>query len=383
MNEDKATRYQRLRRRASVAATAMSSVFLVVLLAAGWSVRLREVVSGLVGGSFFLTVAGYVVLLALASEGLQLPLAYYRGVTLERRFGVSSEPIAQWWSAHLRSGVVVLVLGLLAALLLWFLLRWTPEYWWLLAAVSASLLLVVMAGLAPVLLLPFFYECRPLQRPELASRLVALAERAGAKVHGVFEWRMGERTRRGNAALTGLWRTRRILLSDTLLAEHSDEEVEVVVAHELGHQVHHDIWRGIALEATLLGLGFYLTDQALVAFGEVLGFAGKDDIAALPLLLLSAGSVSLTLLPLSNAAARAHERRADRYALSVTRNPDAFVTAMRRLGERNLADPRPSWLAEVLFHTHPTVAARIAAAERWTPPDVSVGPVRPRRAGTG
>ena len=368
MNEDKATRYQRSRRRASVVSTLLTGILLVVLLASGASVRLREAVAVAVGGGFVLTVAGYVLVLALLSEALQLPLSYYRGVTLERRFGLSTESVGQWWSAHLRSGGVALVVGLGVVLLIWTLLLWLPAYWWLVAAACASVLLVVFAQLAPVVLLPLFYDCRPLERPELIARLMALAERAGARVLDVVEWRLGDRTRKANAALTGIGRTRRILLSDTLLEEHSDDEVEVVVAHELGHHAHLDIWRGIALETALLGLGFYLTDRALTALGGSLGLADKDDIAALPLLLLSAGLVSLLLLPVSNAASRAHERRADRFALAVTRNPWAFVTAMRRLGDRNLSEPRPSRLAQVFFYTHPPVAARIAVAERWTPP---------------
>lgn len=368
MNEDKAIRYQRLRRRASVAGTVLSGTLLVVLLASGASVRLREAVAEAAGGGFVLTVAGYVAVLALLSEALQLPLAYYRGVTIERRFGLSTERVGQWWSVHLKSGAVAFVVGLGVVLLIWTLLRWTPAYWWLAAAACASVMLVVFAQLAPVVLLPLFYDCRPVERPELTARLVALAERAGTRVLDVVEWRLGDRTRKANAALTGIGRTRRILVSDTLLAEHSDDEVEVVVAHELGHHAHHDIWRGIALETLLLGLGFYVTDRAMTALSGTLALAGKDDIAALPLLLLSAGFVSLVLLPVSNAASRAHERRADRFALAMTRNPGAFVTAMRRLGDRNLSELHPSRLAQVFFHTHPPVAARIAAAERWTPP---------------
>jgi STE24 endopeptidase len=314
-------------------------------------------------------VAGYVVALALLSEVLELPLAYYRGVTLERRFGLSTEAIGHWWLNHAKAGIVGLAFGVGAALAVWGLLRWLPDWWWLAAAAGASVVLVVLAQLAPVLLLPLFYDFRPLQeRPELAARLTALAERAGTRVLGVFEWRLGDRTRKANAALTGIGATRRILLSDTLLAEHSDDEVEVIVAHELGHHAHHDIWRGLVLETVLLGLGFYLTDRALDAFVGPLGLAGKADIAGLPLLLLSAGAVSLVLLPLSNAASRAHERGADRYALSMTQNAGAFITAMRRLGDRNLSEPNPSRLAQILFYTHPPVAARIAAAERWTPP---------------
>ena len=192
-----------------------------------------------------------------------------------------------------------------------------------------------------------------------------LAERAGARVLGVFEWQLGDRTRKANAALAGMGPTRRILLSDTLLAEHSDDEIEVVLAHELAHHVHHDIWKAIALEAALILLGFYVADRALgVAVGHF-GLADKDDLAGVPLLLLAGGAVSLALLPLANALSRVHERRADLYALEMTGNAQAFASAMRRLAAQNLAEERPSKLVEVLFCSHPPVAARLEAARAW------------------
>jgi STE24 endopeptidase len=216
-----------------------------------------------------------------------------------------------------------------------------------------------------VLLLPLFYEFKPLQREALAARLVTLADRAGARVFGVFEWRLSDRTKKANAALTGLGRTRRILLSDTLLAGHSDDEIEVILAHELAHHVHRDIWSAIALETALIVIGFFVGDRVLSAFSTSFGLAGKQDIAALPLLLLAMGGVSLLLMPVANARSRAHERRADRYALTMTGNAAAFITAMKRLAAQNLAEQQPSRLVELLFHSHPSTSARIAAAEAW------------------
>jgi STE24 endopeptidase len=227
-------------------------------------------------------------------------------------------------------------------------------------------MLVVLAQLAPVVLLPIFYEVTPLTRESLRDRLLSLAERAGAQVLGVFEWRLSERTRKANAALAGIGRTRRILVSDTLLADHTDDEIEVILAHELAHHVHHDIWTAIAVEAVLVGLGFYLADAALIRFGVALDLNGKGDVAGLPLLVLAGGAASLALLPIVNGLSRAHERRADRYALDLTRNPSAFIAAMKRLATQNLAEDRPSLLVRVLFSTHPSTSARIEAAKQWS-----------------
>ena len=364
-NEDKATRYHRLRRRVSVLSVCLGALFLIVLLVSGWSASLRSASAQLAGETFIGTIALYVVSLAILYDLLQLPLAFYEGVTLERRYGLSTESTARWWKDHLKGLGIGTGLGLVAAIGVLALIRWNPESWWLAASVGFSLVVVALAQLAPVVLLPLFYEVKPLAREALAERLKVLADRAGTPILGTFEWRISDRTKKANAALAGLGRTRRILLSDTLLADYSDDEIEVILAHELAHHVHHDIWRAIVFETALIALGFYISDAVLTAWSGPFGAMGKSDVAALPLLLLTMGAVSLVLLPLRNALSRSHERRADRFALTLTRNLDAFVTAMKRLGAQNLAEEEPSPIVEALFHSHPSISARIAAARSF------------------
>lgn len=364
-NEDKATRYHRLRRRAGILSAGFGALFLLVLFVSGLSVSLRATAANLTGGAFFGTVLLYVLVVAILHELIQLPLAFYEGVTLERRYELSTESTASWWKDHFKGWVIGTAFGLMAAAAIWALIRWSPDVWWLWATVAFSFVVVALAQLAPVLLLPLFYDVKPLDREALAARLAALADRAGAPVLGTFEWRVSDRTKKANAALAGLGRTRRILLSDTLLADYSDDEIEVILAHELAHHVHHDIWRAIVFETLLIALGFYLSDAVLSAWSGAFGAAGKTDIATLPLLLLTLGAVSLVLMPVRNALSRSHERRADRYALAMTRNLDAFVTAMKRLAAQNLAEEEPSPLVEALFHSHPSISARISAARSF------------------
>jgi len=366
MNEEKASRYHRLRRRASLAGPIVSAVLLVLLVVSGASAVLRDGTTALVGGSFALAVLAYVVVLMLAAEVIELPLAFYLGVTLERRYGLSTQTTARWWVDHIKAAAIGLAFAAAGAIAVAFLIRWNPEWWWLAAAAVFSAVIVLFAQLAPVALLPLFYEFKPLDRPVLRDRLVALAHRAGARVVGVFEWRLGDRTRKANAALAGIGRTRRILVSDTLLAEHSDDEIEVILAHELAHHVHRDIWTSIAVETALMTLGFYLADAAMSWAVGRFGIVSKWDPAALPLLALAGGAVSLLLMPLGNAVSRAQERRADRYALNMTKNAGAFMTAMKRLGAQNLAEEQPSALVQFFFYTHPPMAARIEAARAWS-----------------
>ena len=365
MNEDKANRYHRLRRWASVSGVALAVVWLVLLLVTGGSASLRDVAAAAAGDFFVGTVMYYVLLVAALSEALQLPVAFYHGVLLERRYGLSAQTVAGWWLDRLKTGSVAVALAVAGALIVWPLLRWSPAFWWLAASACFVAILVFLVQVGPVLLLPAFYRSKPVRRPALGLRITELAERAGAGELGVFEWQFGNKTRRANAVLAGVGRTRRILLSDTLLAEHSDDEIEVVLAHELAHHVYHDIWKAIALDAGLIVASFYFADLVLGAAVGHFGLSSVSDIAGLPLLVLAGGAVSLALMPLANALSRTHEVRADRYALEMTGNPQAFMTAVRRLAVQNLAEERPSRLVEILFYSHPPVAARLEAARVW------------------
>ena len=365
VNEDKAARYHRLRRRATLLDTAVVALLLLLLLVTGASAALRDWASVATGRSPSLTVTIYLVLIALLIEAVRLPVAFYRGVVLERRYELSTEVPGRWWWDRAKALVVGLPLAVLVGLVVWSLVWWTPAYWWLVAGLCFALMLVLVAHAAPVLFMPLFDRCEPVQRSELARRLVALAERVGARVLGVFEWRVSGRTRTANAVLVGLGRTRRILLSDTLLAGHSDDEIEVILAHELAHHVHHDIWTAMALESSLVLVGFFLAHHALGAVVGQFGVEATSDVAGLPVVLLASGAVTVGFLPVAHALSRAHERRADRYALDITGHAEAFTSAMKRLAAQNLAEERPSRLVELLFLSHPPVASRLDAVRTW------------------
>jgi len=358
MNEDRSSRYHRLKRQTGILSLVWSVALLAGLLVTGASAALRNL-----SGSGAFAIVYYVGLLLVLNEIAGLPLAFYSGFLLERRYGLSQEPLGRWLLDQAKSFAIGLVLSSICAAILYALIRLSPGGWWLPAGLVFALLIVGLTNLAPVLLLPLFYRVKPLEREALHARLLGLAERAGAKVLGAYEWGLSEKTRKANAALAGIGATRRILVSDTMLAEYSDEEIEVVLAHELAHHVHGDIWKGIVFESALILGGFYLASRALAALAPVAGLRGVDDIAGLPLLVLSAGAVSLVMVPVAHAMSRAFERSADRFALTLTKNPAAFISAMKRLAAQNLAEEHPSKIVQLLFYSHPPVRERIAAAQ--------------------
>ncbi len=349
-----------------MAGAAAGGLFLAAVVATGAAAWLRDVfvASGQPPGVW--ATMAYAALLALVYHVVRLPALRYRGLTLERRYGLSTEATRHWWLGEAKATVAALLAVGPAAVLLTTLVRWSPERWWLLAAVAVTLGLVVAAHVVPTLVLPRFLDLTPLDRPALTERLMALADRHGAPVLGVFEWRVADRTRKAAASLVGLGTSRRIVVSDTLLADHPDEEIEVILAHELAHQVHHDVWTSIAVQGALTLAGCYVAGRVLVAVAPALGLSGPSDLAALPLVALVAGGVSAVLMPVANAVSRAQERRADRFAVGATGNAAALVSALRRIGATNMAEERPSAIVEALFHTHPSLASRMAAAR--TPP---------------
>jgi Zn-dependent protease with chaperone function len=367
LNEDKAARYHRLKRRSAAGAVAVNALVLVTVLATGGATRLRDAAMHVTGGSPSSTpvVAISVALLALLQGLVTFPLAFYDGFLLERRYGLSAGSQRAFVADTAKALALNLLLALVASQVLYATMRFWPRAWWLASAVAIAVGIAALAVLAPVLLLPLFYSFKPLDRLELRRRLTMLSTRAGVRVLGVYEWGLGEKTRRANAALVGSGRTRRVLVSDTLLADYSDDEIEVILAHELGHHAHRDMLTVLGLESTLIAVALGLAAAALQAAWQPLGLAGPSDVAGLPLLLLAAGASMLAGTPVVNLLSRHHERRADRFALALTGRPAAFVSALRRLGAQNLAESNPSPLALWLFYSHPPIEQRIAAAREY------------------
>jgi STE24 endopeptidase len=365
MNEDKATRYHRLGRRAGILSTVWSGVMLSGLLFTGASVWLRVWATGFVGPNPSYVTALYVLVLSIAFDAATLPFSFYRGFLLERRYGLSTETIRHWSKDHAKAVLIGILFAECAALFVYFVLRQWPAAWWALAGGGYAVVAIALVNLAPVVLLPLFFTFKPLEKDALRDRLTSLASKAGTRIMGVYEWTLSDRTRKANAALTGMGHTRRILLSDTLLSEYSDDEIEVILAHELAHHVHRDIWTSVVFDMALTFAGFFAAHLALRRAVPLFGFDGIADPAAMPILLLTAGAIGLCVKPVMNAVSRAHERRADSYALRMTENPSAFITAMRRLGQQNLAEDSPSKLVQAFFYTHPPLEERVRAAQYW------------------
>jgi STE24 endopeptidase len=361
-----AKRYHRTQRFFAVAGYTVDLAILFILLFTGWSAALRALAYQ-AARPWALALLIYALMVGLIMKIVSLPLDYLDGFWLEHRHGLSTLTFRAWLWDELKGLLVGGALGVLALELIYGALRLWPRDWWLVVAGVFAGFFILMANLAPVLLLPIFFKLKPLNNPALEDRLRRLAESAGAHVKGVYEWKLGEKTRKANAALTGLGSTRRVLLADTLLQNFSDDEIEAVLAHELGHHVHADIWRGLAVQTAATFLGLYAIHLALNRWSVPLGFRGPADFANLPLLVLVTLGVSLVLLPVVNSFSRRAERAADLFAVRSVAQPAVFASALERLGSLNLAERRPHPWIEFIFYSHPSIGRRIDFIQRHAP----------------
>jgi STE24 endopeptidase len=368
--QQKAREYARIRHRLLLVDLAIAAIGVLIVLFSGLGIWLRNVLQPLnwqpVSGWFPWQVLLYFLVLILAYQIINAPLSYYSGFILPHRYGLSTMTLRGWLLDVLKGLALGLILEIFVIELVYVLLATQPQTWWLWVALVMLFFTVVMANLAPVLILPLFYKFTPLAEGELTQRLLTLAERAKTKVRGVFTMHMSDKTTAANAALMGLGNTRRIVLGDTMLDRYTPDEIEVVLAHELGHHVHRDIWKLIASQSVLTLGGLYLANLVLHwAVDTQHYYRSLADPATIPLILLLTAVFGLIVMPLSNGYSRAIEYQADEYALQTTRKVEPFKSAMTRLANQNLADVEPSPLIEFLLHDHPSIRKRLKHADEF------------------
>lgn len=364
--QQQAKQYSRIKRRLWLADTAFSALYALAWLVFGWSVGLRTWLAGF-NTNDWLLVPAFAAIFGGLYFLLNLPLSYYAEFALPHRFDQSNQTIKDWIVDQLKGMLIAIPLGLILLEGLYAFLRAFPDTWWLWGAGALLVIQVLLANLAPVLIMPLFNKFIPLgeEHAELAERLMKLAEKAHTKVQGVFTFDMSRRTKAANAALTGIGSTRRIILGDTLINEFTTDEIETVLAHELGHQVHRDIPLLIGLGTLTTLVGFYLVSLALSWAVSVFHFNGPADIAGLPAFGLVLGAYGLLTMPLENAFSRWRERLADEYALQITGKKEAFASAFTRLANQNLSDVDPEKWVVFMFHDHPPLKERIKMIESF------------------
>ena len=374
LNEDRqrlARRYARQRRQLALASLALGAAIILVVLLGGLSFSLRDALAPLARWQPVprwapLQIAAYFGALYAILFVLDLPFAAYGGFVLPHRYQLATRSLRGWIVDLLKGQALALTFQLALVEFVFCALALAPNTWWLWVGVALLLATVVLANVGPILVVPLFYKLTPLHDGEVKARLLALADRAHTRVRGVYSMNLSVRTKAANAMVMGLGNTRRIIVGDTLLNTFTPDEIEVIMAHELGHQVHRDIPKLILVQSSVTLGGLYLVNVALHAVvGATPRYVGVADVATMPLLAALAGLFGVITLPLNNAFSRWVERQADAYALESTHKTAAFIGAMTRLANQNLAEADPAPWVELLLHDHPSIGRRLAFARRY------------------
>ncbi len=332
--------------------------------AAGWiGQRIPPAWRERVTGRDLLVIFLFVCIFDVALAVLYLPFNYYGGFILDHQFGLSRQTAPGWAADWIKS----LLLGLAMDGVLWTgfyaLLRLLPRRWPILVGAAMLLLSAVFTVLAPIVITPLFYEVRPLDDPALRARILALAARAGMHVDAVYVINASSKTVEVNAYFTGFGGAQRIVLYDTLLTDYSPDEIEVVLAHEMGHWYYHHVLIGLLGFGAASWIGLFALRWLLQRVWQPLGWSGPADVAGLPFLLAVLAVVTALALPVQNGLSRYAESQADRFALTVSRKPETFITLFEKFAVQNLSTvDAPAW-EKFVFYTHPSIAERIRMAE--------------------
>ncbi len=360
--QELAKRYEKEKRLFGLAGSALSLVLLLAFYLTGLGRRLaflwpdRPFV-----WAFLVYAAGFLAWLTL----LGLPLAYYGGYRHEHKWNFSTQSIKSWLSDQAKSFAVGLVLGsAVLALLLGIMARF-PAGWWFVAGAAMALVSVIMATLFPVIILPIFHRYTPIEDKDLTGSLAEILTQEGLKSGGFYQEDMSRRTKKENAFLAGLGRTRRVVLGDNLVRNMSVPEITSIIAHEVGHYRFRHIWKSIGIGTVEQLAVFFLLDKAMRALFH--GFPGgvRENLALVPIMAVVGGALAGFLFgPLGNALSRHFEAQADGYVLTHVKDSHAFVTALAGLANRNLANAYPAWWVKILYYSHPPIGERLAAADK-------------------
>ena len=337
-------------------------VFFLVLLFSGYSVALKDIAVSL-SEQFYVPV--YVVMFLTLLTFVQLPISFYSEFIYEHKHGLSNQNIRAWLKDLVKELALMYVISVPLISGLYFLIQMT-DLWYLYAGALYIALMLFFDYIYPILIFPIFYKVEPLKDEHIKNRLLEMAQKAGAtSVKNVEVAKESEKSNKANAMFAGIGGSKRIILFDTLLDSFTPDEVETVVAHELGHYVHRDTARFMVIEAVKIVPVFLLIISVFDVYSQMFGISGIGDIAGLPLLFFTNSFIELFLMVPMMAYSRKREKAADIFALDATLKSQAQISTEKRLADMNLLDDAPHPLVEMILYSHPSARKRIEYTKEW------------------
>lgn len=356
--KSEAKKYNNIKLGVGITEAVISFVLLVLFVWLGYSAKLESFIRNFVGNDY-LVLGAFVLVLGIASAILFSPFSYYTGYYLEHKHNLSNQTFGKWIWEGAKGALVGIVIGLPILAAFFFVIRKFGIMWWLPFGTILFVFSVILAQIVPVIILPLFYKVSPLENESLKEKIISLFANANLKVSNVFKFNMSKNTKKANAAFTGLGKTKRILIGDTLLDSYTEDEIETVIAHELGHYKKKHIIKNLIIGTLSSFLVFFFIAQLHNATLKWFGFNQIMQIASFPILVIWASLIGLVKTPLSNFISRKFEYEADQYAVVSTKKPDDFVRTLEKLTDQNLGDKEPHPFVEWFFYSHPSIKNRI------------------------
>jgi STE24 endopeptidase len=311
--------------------------------------------------NIYLKFLAYVFIVGAGLAVIFFPVNLYSGFYLEHKFNLSNQTFGKWIFENLKGLFVSLIIGTPILLFFYYSILEFEQMWWLPFAIVLFIVSVILARIVPVFILPLFYKITPIDNEELKSRIKRLSDEAGIKVENVYKFDMSKNTKKANAAFTGIGKSKRILLGDTLLDNYTDDEIETVIAHELGHYKKKHIIKNILIGTVSSFLTLFLIATLYQISLDWFNYNAIAQISALPLLSLWGMVIGVIQTPLSNILSRKYEFEADDYAVTATGKPRAFINTLEKLNEQNLGDKDPHPFVEWFFYSHPSIKNRVSS----------------------
>ena len=353
-----AKKYNNIKLGIGITKGIISFILVTLFVYFGYSNKLVELISFYTNNTYLQFIL-FTIAIGFISSLLFAPVKYYTGFYLEHKYDLSNQTFLAWIWEGTKGVLVGGVIGLPILLLFFWVLNSFGDLWWLVFATFMFFISVILAQLVPIVIIPIFYKVSPIEDEELKGKIVKLANKVGMNVENVFKFDMSKNTKKANAAFTGLGKTKRIILGDTLLDGYSHDQIETVMAHELGHYKYKHIVKNLIIGTIFSFLTFYLIAVIYKFVLPYFGFSSIVEIAALPLLTLIGMLIGLIQQPISNIISRIFEYQADEYAIKSTNKRESFISTLEKLTDQNLGDKEPHPFVEWFFYSHPSIKNRI------------------------
>lgn len=354
---DKSKKYNRIKIIVKITNLILNFALLIILVFTSLS-RIIEQQIYLYTSSDYVAFIFFLIIIGTISSLISFPLDFYSTYIIEHRFNLSNQKLADWAIQNLKELVVSSIIIFPIAIVFYYLIK-NYDSWWLILTLIMFVFSILLARIAPTFIFPIFYKFKELENEDLKTKLIQLCEKYGISFRGIYSFNMSKTTKKANAGFTGISKSKRIILSDTLIENFTDNEILTVFAHELGHYKKRHIAKNILIGFISTFLTFYLTANLYEMLLIKFNFSSPSQISALPLLFLILSVLSIVFMPVTNFISRKFEYEADEFAVKTTNDKESFVSALNKLSKINLADENPNPLIEFIFYSHPSIKKRI------------------------